>query len=217
MLFRSDNNLEKFTHLEIFPSTIFGAAASTMPYPEHNQSSRNTFASAMVKQSIGFSTPMINTRTDVRQHLMWYPQTPIVTTRALNLLGMEDRPAGQNCVVAVLPFDGYNIEDAIVISKAAVDRGLGRTFFYRIYEAEAKQYPGGMRDNFEIPNAEDNIRGYKGEKAYRLLEEDGVIATESNAVGGDILIGKTSPPRLDRKSTRLNSSHIPLSRMPSSA
>jgi DNA-directed RNA polymerase subunit B len=108
---------------------------------------------------------------------------------------MEDRPAGQNCVVAVLPFDGYNIEDAIVISKAAVDRGLGRTFFYRIYEAEAKQYPGGMRDNFEIPNAEDNIRGYKGEKAYRLLEEDGVIATESNAVGGDILIGKTSPPR----------------------
>jgi len=190
-----DKDTKKFTHLEIFPSAILGAGASIIPYPEHNQSPRNTYESAMAKQSLGFSTPMMNTSTYVRQHFMWYPQTPIVTTKALNLLGMEDRPAGQNCVVAVLPFDGYNIEDAIVISKAAVDRGLGRTFFYRIYEAEAKQYPGGMRDNFEIPNAEDNIRGYKGEKAYRLLEEDGVIATESNAIGGDILIGKTSPPR----------------------
>ena len=67
----------------------------------------------------------------------------------------------------------------LFLSKASVDRGLARTFFYRIYDAEAKQYPGGMRDNFEIPNAEDNIRGYKGEKAYRSIEDDGVVATES--------------------------------------
>ncbi|MGH1565938.1 MAG: DNA-directed RNA polymerase subunit B, partial [Nitrosopumilus sp.] len=153
------------------------------------------YESAMAKQSLGFSTPMMNTSTYVRQHFMLYPQTPIVNTKAMKLLGLEDRPAGQNCVVAVLPFDGYNIEDAIVLSKASVDRGLGRTFFYRIYDAEAKQYPGGMRDSFEIPNAEDNIRGYKGERAYRLLEEDGVVAAEAPIKGGDILIGKTSPPR----------------------
>ncbi len=190
-----DKNLKKYTHLEIFPSAILGAGASIIPYPEHNQSPRNTYESAMAKQSLGFSTPMMNTSTYVRQHFMLYPQTPIVTTKALNLLGMEERPAGQNCVVAVLPFDGYNIEDAIVLSKSSVDRGLARTFFYRIYEAEAKQYPGGMRDNFEIPNADDNVRGFKGEKSYRMLEDDGVVATESNVLGGDILIGKTSPPR----------------------
>ena len=190
-----EKNTKKHTHLEIFPSAILGAGASIIPYPEHNQSPRNTYESAMAKQSLGFSTPMMNTSTYVRQHFMLYPQTPIVTTKAMNLLGLEDRPAGQNCVVAVLPFDGYNIEDAIVLSKASVDRGLGRTFFFRIYDAEAKQYPGGMRDKFEIPNAEDNIRGYKGEKAYRLLEDDGVVATESEVLGGDILIGKTSPPR----------------------
>ena len=188
-------NTKTFTHLEIFPSAILGAGASIIPYPEHNQSPRNTYESAMAKQSLGFSTPMMNTSTYVRQHFMLYPQTPIVTTKSLNLLGMEERPAGQNCVVAVLPFDGYNIEDAIVLSKSSVDRGLARTFFYRIYDAEAKQYPGGMRDNFEIPNAEDNIRGYKGEKSYRVLEEDGIVATESSVTGGDILIGKTSPPR----------------------
>ena len=190
-----EKDTKKHTHLEIFPSAILGAGASIIPYPEHNQSPRNTYESAMAKQSLGFSTPMMNTSTYVRQHFMLYPQTPIVTTKAMNLLGLEDRPAGQNCVVAVLPFDGYNIEDAIVISKASVDRGLGRTFFFRIYDAEAKQYPGGMRDKFEIPNAEDNIRGYKGEKAYRLLEDDGVVAAESKVLGGDILIGKTSPPR----------------------
>ena len=190
-----EKNTKKFTHLEIFSSSILGAGASIIPYPEHNQSPRNTYESAMAKQSLGFSTPMMNTSTYVRQHFMLYPQTPIVSTKAMNLLGLEKRPAGQNCVVAVLPFDGYNIEDAIVLSQSSVDRGLGRTFFYRIYESEAKQYPGGMRDSFQIPNADENIRGYKGEKSYRLLEEDGIVATESTVKGGDILIGKTSPPR----------------------
>ena len=190
-----EENIKKHTHMEIFPSAILGAGASIIPYPEHNQSPRNTYESAMAKQSLGFSTPLMNASTYVRQHFMLYPQIPIVTTKAMGLLGLEDRPAGQNCIVAVLPFDGYNIEDAIVLSKSSVERGLGRTFFYRIYEAEAKQYPGGMRDNFEIPNAEGNIRGFRGDKAYRLLEEDGVIATESMVQGGDILIGKTSPPR----------------------
>ena len=190
-----EKDTKKRTHLEVFPPAILGAGASIIPYPEHNQSPRNTYESAMAKQSLGFSTPMMNTSTYVRQHFMLYPQVPIVNTKAMKLLGLEDRPAGQNCVVAVLPFDGYNIEDAIVLSKASVDRGLGRTFFFRIYDAEAKQYPGGMRDTFEIPNAEDNIRGFKGERAYRLLEEDGVVASEAPVKGGDILIGKTSPPR----------------------
>jgi len=200
-----DKHVKKHTHIEIFPSAILGAGASIIPYPEHNQSPRNTYESAMAKQSLGFSTPMMNTSTYVRQHSMLYPQTPIVTTKAMGLLGLEKRPAGQNCVVAVLPFDGYNIEDAIVLSKSSVERGLGRTFFYRIYESESKQYPGGMRDNFEIPNADDNLRGYKGEKSYRLLEDDGIIASESRVSGGDILIGKTSPPRFMEEFRELES------------
>mgnify|MGYP000976118772 FL=1 len=200
-----DKHVKKHTHIEIFPSAILGAGASIIPYPEHNQSPRNTYESAMAKQSLGFSTPMMNTSTYVRQHSMLYPQTPIVTTKAMGLLGLEKRPAGQNCVVAVLPFDGYNIEDAIVLNKSSVERGLGRTFFYRIYESESKQYPGGMRDNFEIPNADDNLRGYKGEKSYRLLEDDGIIASESAVSGGDILIGKTSPPRFMEEYRELES------------
>ena len=66
---------------KFFPSAILGAGASIIPYPEHNQSPRNTYESAMAKQSLGFSTPMMNTSTYVRQHSMLYPQTPIVTTK----------------------------------------------------------------------------------------------------------------------------------------
>ena len=186
---------DSHTHLEIFPSAILGVGASIIPYPEHNQSPRNTYESAMAKQSLGFSTPLMNASTYVRQHFMLYPQTPTVSTKAINLLGLDDRPTGQNCVVAVLPFEGYNIEDAIVFNKSSVERGLGRTFFYRVYEAEAKQYPGGMKDNFELPESDANIRGYRGEKAYRLLEHDGAIIHEAVVTGGDILIGRTSPPR----------------------
>jgi DNA-directed RNA polymerase subunit B len=183
------------THLEIFASAILGVGASIIPYPEHNQSPRNTYESAMAKQSLGFSTPLMNASTYVRQHFMLYAQTPMVSTKAINLLGLDDRPTGQNCIVAVLPFEGYNIEDAIVLNKSSVERGLGRTFFYRVYEAESKQYPGGMKDTFELPASDANIRGFRGEKAYRLLEQDGAIMHEAVVTGGDILIGRTSPPR----------------------
>ena len=190
-----DKITKNHTHLEVFPPAMLGAGASMIVYPEHNQSPRNTYESAMAKQSLGFSTPMMNTSQQTRQHLMLYPQTPIVYTKPMSLLGLDDRPAGQNCIVAVLPYDGYNIEDAVVLSKSSVDRGLGRTFFYRVYHSEGKRYSNDGKDKFEIPNADDSLRGYRGEKYYRLLEEDGIISTEAIVKGGDVLIGKTSPSR----------------------
>ncbi|MFC1755020.1 DNA-directed RNA polymerase subunit B [Thermoproteota archaeon] len=183
------------THLEIFTPAMLGVTGSVIPYPEHNQSPRNTYESAMAKQSLGFSTPTFPFATRVREHLLMYPQLPLVTTRLNSLLKLDQRPTGMNCVVAVMSYEGYNIEDAIVMNKSSIQRGLGRSFFYRIYDTRAKQYPGGMKDVFEIPVSEDNIRGYRGEKYYRLLEPDGVIMHESVVTGGDVVIGKTSPPR----------------------
>src|SRR5437867_12594729 len=99
--------------MEVFPSAILGAGASIIPYTEHNQSPRNTYESAMAKQSLGFSTPLINASTYLRQYLMLYPQTPIVTTKAMGLLGLAARSAGQNSIVAVAPFACYDIKAAI--------------------------------------------------------------------------------------------------------
>jgi DNA-directed RNA polymerase subunit B len=186
---------EKHTHLELHPAAILGVTASIIPYAEHNQSPRNTYEAAMAKQSLGFLSPTLLTNTYIRQHLLIYPQKQLVTTKAAELLNLNERPIGQNFVVAVLSFEGYNIEDAIILNKSAIDRGLGRSFFYRIYEAESKQYLGGMKDDFEIPSPDANVRGYRGEKYYRLLEGDGVVACEAVVSGGDVVIGRTSPPR----------------------
>jgi DNA-directed RNA polymerase subunit B len=122
-----------------------------------------------------------------------YPEIPLVKTKPMEIMGYDKRPAGQNYVVAVLCYQGYNMEDAIIVNKSSVDRGLGRSTFFRVYEAECRQYLGGLKDKFEIP--EPGVRGYRGEKYYRLLEEDGVISVESDVTGNTVLIGRTSPPR----------------------
>jgi len=183
----------KHTHMEIFPPAILGAVAAVIPYPEHNQSPRNTYESAMAKQSLGFATPVMHATTYVKQHMMLYPQTPIVNSNMLDLLNANQRPAGQNCIVAVLPFDGYNIEDAIVLNKASVERGLGRTFFYRTYESELERYPHAQ-EKFEVIT-DPRIKGWKGSKAYRHLDEYGTAKIGAETSGGDVIIGKASPPR----------------------
>ncbi len=183
----------KNTHLELSSYTILGICASLIPYPEHNQSPRNSYEAAMAKQALGvFSTNYIY-RVDSRSHVLHYPQTPIVRTKPMEILGYDQRPSGQNCLVAVMSFEGYNMEDALIFNKAAIERGLGRSTFYRIYEAECRQYLGGLKDRFVIPEA--GIRGFRGEQYYRLLEPDGIVNLEANTVGGDVLIGRTSPPR----------------------
>ena len=181
------------THLEIATHTILGICASTIPYAEHNQSPRNSYQAAMAKQALGIFATNFPLRVDSRAHILHYPQTPLVETALMETIGYKLRPSGQNCVVAVLSFEGYNMEDALIFNKASIERGLARSTFYRIYEAECRQYMGGLKDKFVIP--EPGTRGFRGEQYYRLLEPDGIISLEAQVAGGDVLIGRTSPPR----------------------
>ncbi len=183
----------KTTHLEISSYAILGVCASLIPYAEHNQSPRNAYESAMAKQALGVYSSNYFNRVDSRAHLLHYPQVPIVTTKSTIATQYNKRPSGQNCIVAVLTSQSYNMEDAIIMNKSSVDRGLVRSTFFRTYEGESRQYLGGLRDKFEIP--EPNIRGYRGDQYYRLLEEDGIILVESDVEGNTVLIGRTSPPR----------------------
>ena len=181
------------THMEIATYTILGICASTIPYAEHNQSPRNSYQAAMAKQALGLFATTFQHRVDSRFHVLHYLQVPLAETALMDLIGYKLRPSGQNCVVAVLSFEGYNMEDALIFNKASIERGLARSSFYRIYEAECRQYMGGLKDKFMIPEA--GTRGYRGEQYYRLLEPDGIIGLESQVAGGDVLIGRTSPPR----------------------
>ncbi|RLG57307.1 MAG: DNA-directed RNA polymerase subunit B [Hadesarchaea archaeon] len=181
------------THLEINPLVILGISAALVPYAEHNQSPRNTYGANMAKQALGITTTSIHKRVDTRGHFFHYPQVALVKTKVMDAVGFDRRPAGQNLVVAIASYGGYNMEDALIVNRDSIDRGMGRTTFYRVYEAEEGRYPGGQEDKFEVPSEE--IRGYAEASLYRNLGEDGIAEVESEVQGEDVLIGRTSPPR----------------------
>jgi len=190
---RIDEVTPEHTHMEITPAAILGVVASTIPYAEYNQSPRNSYEAAMAKQALGIPNINFLYRMDPRMHLLHYPQKPLVKTRVMDIAKLYERPAGQNFIVAVITSGGYNIQDAIVINKASIERGLARSTFFRTYEAEERKYPGGLYDRIEIPK--EGVVGYRSSESYVHLGEDGIAEPESEVKGGDVLIGKVSPPR----------------------
>ena len=128
---KESNITKDHTHMDVDSSNLFGVVAGALPYPEHNSSPRITMACAMTKQSLGVYATNFSRRYDTRTYVMSYPQEPLVQTSLYRALKLKEKAAGQNCVVALTSYHGYNMADAIVVNKSAVDRGLERVTMFK--------------------------------------------------------------------------------------
>jgi len=183
----------KHTHLEISPITILGVCTSLVPYSNFGSSSRLIRGSKIQKQSMGlYATNFLN-RLDTDANLLHYPQKPIVKTFMHDVFNYDKNPSGQNFVIAVMSYDGYNMEDALIVNKGSIDRGLARSTFFKPYNLEELRYSGGLRDEVGIPDKE--VKGYKSEEDYKYLELDGIAHTGAKVEADDVIVGRSSPPR----------------------
>lgn len=179
------------THLEIDPIDLMGILTGLVTYGNHDQSARLNRGSKTQKQSLGLYSANYHCRLDTNVSVLQYPQKPIVRSFAYDTL--DTYPAGQNLIVAIMTYEGYNLQDALVFNKGSVDRGVGRSFYLKPYNVVEMNYAGGLKDEITVP--EKDTSGYKTEESYQHLEEDGIIYPEANIKGGDVLVGKTSPPK----------------------
>ncbi|KAI9925722.1 hypothetical protein ASPWEDRAFT_42380 [Aspergillus wentii DTO 134E9] len=180
-----------WTHCEIHPSMILGVCASIIPFPDHNQSPRNTYQSAMGKQAMGVFLTNFDQRMETMANILYYPQKPLATTRSMEFLRFRELPAGQNAIVAIACYSGYNQEDSVVMNQSSIDRGLFRSLFYRTYTDTEKMVGLTVVERFEKPMRADTLGMRKG--TYDKLDEDGIIAPGVRVSGEDIIIGKTAP------------------------
>lgn len=191
--FTEDALTEEHTHLEISPLAIIGTCTSHVPFGNFNQSTRLNAGSKNQKQAIGFYAANFAVRMDMDVNLLHTPQIPIVKSIMHDITNYQEHPSGQNFVVAVMSYGGYNMEDASLINKGSIERGLARSSYFKPAITEELRYSGGLIDEICVPDKD--VRGYKSETDYRMLEEDGIIYPEAKVTEGDIIIGKTSPPR----------------------
>ena len=179
-----------YTHCEIHPSTIFGVLASCIPFPENNQSPRNTYQSAMGKQALGVYVTNYDNRMDKTAYVLSYPMRPLVETRLMDIIKLNNIPSGEQVIVAIMSHSGYNQEDSILFNKGSIDRGLFLATIYHTEKDEDKKLYG----NEEIRCKPDKTKTKNMKFAnYEKVNSQGVVPENTLIEDRDIIIAKVIP------------------------
>lgn len=158
----------------------------------HNIGSHN---SSMGKQAMGIYSLNFRQRFDAMAHVLCYPEKPMVSSYMSRIFGTESLPAGQNVIVAIMTYTGYNQEDSNMINRAALDRGRFRSIFYRTYkDEERKNQSSGEEEKFCRPDPTETKHMKNAQ--YDKVAEDGFIPKDTYVTPDDILIGKVVPLRV---------------------
>lgn len=185
----------KYTHMEIHPSLMFGVMGNQIIFPEHNPKPRNCFGCGQAKQGASIYHSNFNNRIDKMGLILNYGQLPILKSRYLELINKEQHPCGENVMVAIMCHTSYNVEDAILINKGSLDRGLFQTTYYNMYETrEESSSIGKTSVDARITNVQNNttnkIGFLKPGKDYGHLDENGIIRENTQMNDKIALIGK---------------------------
>jgi|LauGreSuBDMM15SN_2_FD.fasta_scaffold00176_4 DNA-directed RNA polymerase II subunit RPB2 len=191
-----DNHITRYTHCEIHPSTIFGMLASCIPFPEHNQSPRNTYQCAQHKQAMGVYVTNYENRMDKTAYVLNYPMRPLVDTRIMNLIQLNKIPSGTQVIVAIMTHTGYNQEDSLLINKGSIDRGLALVTVYHTEKDEDKQKINGDEEIRCKPDP-TKTKGMKFGN-YNKVNSKGVIPENTLVENGDMIITKITPIKENR-------------------
>jgi DNA-directed RNA polymerase II subunit RPB2 len=141
----------------------------------------------MGKQAMGVFNTNFHQRMDTMTNILFYPQKPLAATRSMEYLRFRELPAGQNAIVAIACYSGYNQEDSLIMNQSSIDRGLFRSLYYRVYMDTEKKEGLTTTETFEKPTRESTLRLRHG--TYEKLDEDGIIAPGVRVSGDDIIIG----------------------------
>ena len=150
---------------------------------------------AMGKQAMGMFALNFRERFDAMAHMLCSPQVPFVSPFMSKFYGAQSMPSGQNIVVAIMTYTGYNQEDSVMINRGSLDRGLFRSIFYRTYkDEERKNQSSGEEERFQRPDP--TLTKQMKNANYEKLDETGFVPEQTFVNTEDILIGKIVPLRV---------------------
>jgi DNA-directed RNA polymerase II subunit RPB2 len=173
------------SHFELHPSAMMGVSANTIPFAHHNQSPRNLYQASMGKQAMGAQYEHVSR--SKTSNLLFYPQKPLVTTAAMKMLRKDERPAGQNAIVAILA-DRFNQEDSIVMNQSSIDRGLFRSVTMTTY-SESESAAAAAVNGGSAPTMFGPSPGGRGGN-FSKLKGDGFVSCGEKVLPGDAIIGR---------------------------
>jgi DNA-directed RNA polymerase II subunit RPB2 len=194
-LYKSNQYIYRYTHCEIHPSTIFGILASCIPFPDHNQSPRNTYQSAMGKQAMGVYVTNFDTRMDKTAYVLTYPARPLVDTRLMGMVKLDKIPAGAPVIVAIMTHSGYNQEDSLLFNQGSIDRGLFQATIYHTEKDEDKKINGDEEIRCKPDPAKTKGMKYGN---YGKINSKGIVPENTLLENNDVIIAKVVPIKENR-------------------
>ena len=180
-ILNEEQNRRNYTHCEMDPTAVYSISASLIPMINRNQGPRNTYQASMGKQALGIYHSNHTTRFDTTSKLLAYPSRPLFEVQMNQLLGLSDMPSGDTVILAIMMYTGYNQEDAIIMNKASIDRGLFRQVVYKSYKTVAE-----TGEEFGRPE----VRPGESSSRYAAIDDNGLPKIGAAVREGDCIIGK---------------------------